>query len=297
MDDVAEDRSGPRRSAIRGPRRSLPIAGALFAAALAATVSQAPAAARPGPPAPRPAPVPGMTFEVRDGRLLIGSVLPGSAAALTGALPGDVVLVMNDVSLVDLDPLTPEAALDRALKGGKDLLRMVVGRGGGTLQIVVPLREPAGAGAPADEVEPPAIGGAAPLFAGKDLRGDDVSLSFFRGRPVLIDFWASWCPPCRASVIPLLRLSDQYGDRLAIIGVSLDPDPKDFEAFVYNHHLPGRQIMDGGWLGPIARRYGIASTGIPYAVLIDGAGRVVSAGPTIQEHEAAIARLLPARAD
>jgi thiol-disulfide isomerase/thioredoxin len=270
---------------------------ALCAAALCAVAAAASPATGPpkaGPPAVRPLVIGGMALQLRNGRLVVGSVLPGSPAALTGALPGDVILVMNDVTLVDLDPLTPEAALDRAFRGGREEIRMIVGRGAGTLGIVLPLREAAGTDDSSADVEALAVGAAAPAFSGKDIRGDDVSLSLFRGRPVLIAFWASWCPPCREAVIPLLRLAGQYGDRLAMIGVSLDTDPKNFEAFVYNYHLPGRQILDGGWSGPIARRYGIGSTGIPYSVLIDAAGRVVSLGPTIHEHEAPIAQLLPA---
>lgn len=239
----------------------------------------------------------GMVLEVRQGRLVIGTVLPGSPAALAGALPGDAILVLNGVSLIDLDPLSPEAALDvvrnegREGKQGKEELRMIVGRGAGTLGLVVPLREPSAALVPTAAGEPLAVGAEAPQFTASDLMGREVSLASLRGRPVLIDFWAAWCLPCRDAVIPLLRLAGQYGDRLAILGVSLDSDPREFEAFAYNHHLPGHQILDGGWSGPIARLYGVA--GIPYAVLIDKTGRVVSMGRSIQEQEAAIARLVP----
>jgi len=95
-------------------------------------------------------------------------------------------------------------------------------------------------------------------------------------------------------VIPLRRIAGEYGDRLTIVGVSLDDDPKAFEAFAYNHHLPGYQILDGGWHGPISSLYGIPATGLPYAVLIDAAGRVVTGGTTLEEHEKGIARLLAA---
>ncbi len=234
-----------------------------------------------------------MVLEVKQGRLVIGMVVPGSPAALAGALAGDAVLVLNGVSLIDLDPLSPEAALDVVRKEGKEELRMIVGRGAGTLGLVVPLHESSAAPVPTAAAEPLAVGAEAPQFTARDLTGQEVSLASLRGRPVLIDFWAAWCLPCRDAVIPVLRLADQYGDRLAILGVSLDSDPREFEAFAYNHHLPGHQILDGGWFGPIARLYGVASTGIPYAVLIDKTGRVVSMGRSIQEQEAAIARLLP----
>src|SRR2546428_254157 len=80
-------------------------------------------------------------------------------------------------------------------------------------------------------------GSEAPKFAARGIKGEEVVLEALRGKPVLIEFWAAWCPPCRDSVIPLLRLAGEYGDRLVIVGVSLDTDPKAFEAFAYNHHL------------------------------------------------------------
>jgi hypothetical protein len=75
------------------------------------------------------------------------------------------------------------------------------------------------------------------------------------------------------------------------VGVSLDEDPKAFEAFVYNQHLPGIQLFDGaGWRGPIARLYEVPATGIPHYVLLDRDGRVAAIGD-LDEAEGAIARL------
>ncbi len=239
--------------------------------------------------------VAGMTLQVRQGRLVVAAVLPGSPAASAGLLAGDALLVVNDFNLIDLDPLSPEAALSLFEKGGPAEARLIVGRGAGTLGIYLPLRPPDSlSGLPASP-EPLRIGGEAPLFTARDLKGEEVSLKAFRGRAVLIDFWASWCPPCRDAVIPLLRLAGQYEDRLVIIGVGLDADSRAFEAFAYNHHLPGHQILDGGGDGPISRRYGVPSAGIPYSVLIDAQGRVASMGPSLQEQEAVIARLAASR--
>ena len=109
---------------------------------------------------------------------------------------------------------------------------------------------------------------------------------------MLISFWASWCPPCREQAITLRRLSAQYGERLVIVGVSLDQDRREFEAFVYNHHLPGRQIYDGGPLGLIGRLFSVPSAGIPYSILVDPEGRIAALGGPLQEKEEAIARLV-----
>ncbi len=229
-------------------------------------------------------------LEVRGGRLVIAVVAPGSPADGAGLLPGDVVLVVNGYSLVDLDPLSPERALllfGRSLSGE---VRLVVGRGSGTLSVVLPDRPRAEAPVPEPSPAPPAPGAPAPAFSARDLHEKEISLEALKGRPVLIAFWASWCAPCRAESISLRRIADQYEGRLEIVGVSLDEDRRAYEAFAHNQHLPGRQIFDGGWFGPVARRYGVAAAGIPCSILVDREGRVVVVGGPVSEIEEAIAR-------
>jgi thiol-disulfide isomerase/thioredoxin len=147
---------------------------------------------------------------------------------------------------------------------------------------------PGGSNPPADGI---VVGAAAPPFSARALDGTDVTLAVLRGRPVLIDFWASWCPPCRDSVIGLRRIADQYGDRLTIVGIGLDDDPRAFEAFVFNEHLPGHQLHDGGAAGPIGRAYGVPAAGIPHVVLIGPDGKVAAIGKMAVDIEAEIVRL------
>lgn len=67
----------------------------------------------------------------------------------------------------------------------------------------------------------------APRFALKDVNGRTVRLSDYRGKVVLINFWATWCPPCRAEMPDLIRLQRQHGkDGLQIIGVTYPPEKK-----------------------------------------------------------------------
>ena len=234
----------------------------------------------------------GMLLVSRRDRVVIGKMLPGSPAAVAGLLEGDILLVVNDVNLVDLDILSPARILELFEKERHADLRLIVGRGAGTHRVFLSRARLEATDPPAGAVEPPRIGAEAPAFEGRDLHGNLLSLADLRGRPVILDFWASWCPPCRDEAITLRRFADQFGDRLNIVGVSLDDDPKAFEAFVYNVHLPGRQIFDGGPFGPISSRYGAAAAGIPYSLLISPDGRVIEMGPSLQDKETAISRLL-----
>jgi peroxiredoxin len=68
----------------------------------------------------------------------------------------------------------------------------------------------------------------APDFSLKDLSGNEVSLTQYRGHIVLLDFWATWCPPCRLSIPELVDLQKKYGDQgVVILGISMD-DPQMF---------------------------------------------------------------------
>jgi cytochrome c biogenesis protein CcmG/thiol:disulfide interchange protein DsbE len=70
-------------------------------------------------------------------------------------------------------------------------------------------------------------------FTLKDTNGREVSLASFKGRPILLNFWATWCPPCKAETPFLVELAEKYKDqRLAVIGVSFDDSPEDIKAFV-----------------------------------------------------------------
>lgn len=80
-------------------------------------------------------------------------------------------------------------------------------------------------------------GPTAPDFSLKDLSGQTVTLEQYRGKVVLLDFWATWCPPCRMTIPMLIKLQDKYrDDGLVILGISID-DPqqitdKDLRYFI-----------------------------------------------------------------
>jgi thiol-disulfide isomerase/thioredoxin len=73
----------------------------------------------------------------------------------------------------------------------------------------------------------------APELKAKDLNGNELSLEAYKGKVVLLNFWATWCGPCRAEIPSLIRMQEAYKDRLQIIGMDVDDDdPEKLRAFV-----------------------------------------------------------------
>ena len=106
----------------------------------------------------------------------------------------------------------------------------------------------------------------APDFSLSDTGGKTVSLSDHEGRVIILNFWATWCLPCREEIPSFIKLQDQYHDDLVIIGISMDQNgpavvPQFVERFGINY-----PILYGD--GKVARSYG-GITGIPTSFLID----------------------------
>ena len=71
-----------------------------------------------------------------------------------------------------------------------------------------------------------------PELKAKDLNGKELSLEAYKGKVVLLNFWATWCGPCRAEIPSLIRIQEAYKDRLQIIGMDVDDDEGQLRAFV-----------------------------------------------------------------
>jgi thiol-disulfide isomerase/thioredoxin len=84
----------------------------------------------------------------------------------------------------------------------------------------------------------------APAFEARDLDGREISTGSLRGKVVLLNFWATWCPPCRAEIPDLIALQERYRDQLQIIGVSEDEGgPEVVKRFVAAHHMNYPVVM------------------------------------------------------
>ncbi len=111
----------------------------------------------------------------------------------------------------------------------------------------------------------------APEFVKEDLSGGIVSLAELRGKVVMLDFWSSWCPPCRREAPALAQVYRQYSHNVEFIGVAIWDDPKDVTRFIQEFAVPYPNVLDEK--GQIAINYGVA--GIPEKFFIDAEGVVV----------------------
>lgn len=139
------------------------------------------------------------------------------------------------------------------------------------------------------------VGQTAPEFSLPDPNGKLISLSSFRGRYVLVDFWASWCKPCRMENPTVVEAYDRFKNRnFTVLGVSLDqPDGKDdWMNAVMKDRLTWTQVSDlQFWNSPVVPLYNIQ--GIPYNVLVDPNGKVVAESLRGEQLAATLEQVLP----
>ena len=116
----------------------------------------------------------------------------------------------------------------------------------------------------------------APELALPDIKGKEIKLSSFKGKYVLVDFWASWCLPCRRENPNVVRAYDKYKDKnFAILGVSLDKDKNDWIKAIQDDKLFWTQVSDlREWNSQAVSTFDF--NGIPFNVLIDPQGKIIA---------------------
>jgi thiol-disulfide isomerase/thioredoxin len=127
---------------------------------------------------------------------------------------------------------------------------------------------------------------------GRDLRGRTVDLARYRGKTVLIQYWATWCEPCITDMARIKELVAKYAKQgFTVVGVSLDSQRDDVAKFLQGNRLTWPQIYEpGGLESRLANEMGILT--LPTMILIDKQGRVVNRGIHVTELDAELGKLL-----
>jgi len=137
-----------------------------------------------------------------------------------------------------------------------------------------------------------AIGVKFPDFNEKDTAGKPLAIANYKGKVVLIDFWATWCGPCRAELPNVIATYKKYHNQgFEIIGISLDQDQAKLTGFTKSMNMTWPQYFDDqGWQNKLAVKYGIES--IPATYLLDGNGRIIGRDLRGDELTQAVAKAL-----
>jgi len=114
----------------------------------------------------------------------------------------------------------------------------------------------------------------APDFSLYTLDGTEIKLSDYKGKTVILDFWATWCPPCRRGIPDLISIKEKFKDDLVIIGISLDQPStqKDLPSFIENYGINYPVVI--GTMEVVAAYGNIQA--IPTSFIIDKEGNIVN---------------------
>jgi peroxiredoxin len=131
-----------------------------------------------------------------------------------------------------------------------------------------------------------------PDFDEKDVAGKSFSIANYKGKVVLVDFWATWCGPCVQELPNVLNAYEKYHAKgFEIVGISLDKDESKLTTFTTDRKMPWQQFFDGKmWQNKLAVKYGINS--IPATYLLDGEGKIIARNLRGEALDEALAKAL-----
>jgi len=131
-----------------------------------------------------------------------------------------------------------------------------------------------------------------PDFDEKDVEGKPFNLAAYKGKVVLVDFWATWCGPCVAELPNVMKAYEKHhGNGFEIVGISLDSDKAKLDKFTKDKKMTWQQFFDGqGWNNKLSTQYGVNS--IPATYLLDGEGKIIAKNLRGDALEQAVAKAL-----
>lgn len=241
------------------------------------------------------------TFGMSLGRSAKGqritSVIQGSPADKVGVHAGDIITAIDGASVLPMSPDELHTELDKkdaavfdieGKESGKRQLKIAkarqaefAGQGGGLTY--------AGKNLKLSEVE---IGQAAPEIKAKGQNGREISLSSLRGKPVLVNFTATWCGPCKKELPELLKLyKDYHGKGLQIVSVYLDKDRSAVEKHIKENEITWPYAFDGkGWDNAVGKEWGVSA--IPTNPIVDKKGIIVEDSVRASDLQASVEKYL-----
>jgi peroxiredoxin len=131
-----------------------------------------------------------------------------------------------------------------------------------------------------------------PDFEVKDTAGKPLAIANYKGKVVLLDFWATWCGPCVHELPNVIKTYEAYHQKgFEIIGISLDKDKEKLASFTKEKNMVWPQYFDGlAWENKLAVKYGVNS--IPATYLLDGQGTIIGKDLRGEALDQAVAKAL-----
>jgi len=128
------------------------------------------------------------------------------------------------------------------------------------------------------------VGKMAPLnYTLKDMNGADVRLSSFKGKIILLNFWATWCHPCKEEIPDLVALQTQYKDDIVVLGFSIDDKPEELKEYAAKYQM-NYPVLVGAGHENIQEAYG-PMWGVPVTIIIGRDGKIAKKQSGIRTHE------------
>ena len=176
------------------------------------------------------------------------------------------------------------------------VLALVSGVGGYQLQQYLKFEKTSGPGLVTQKPVSPkqVVGSRVEEFSLSDVNGEQRSLSEWQGKVIAINFWATWCSPCREEIPAFIELQQQYSSEgLQFIGIALEP-ADEVRGFINEYHINYPSLLGGGDVIKVGKQLGNGIGALPYTVIIDRSGKIAFArrGPLSKSEAESVIRTL-----